>query len=401
MASIDTFRMEDNSMVPFLTKQKVSIERGAGAYVFDEEGNKYLDFTGGWGVTSLGHSHPVILEALIEQGKKILHNPNSGLTYSPARAQLLSILQKVLPENLTHIFFVNSGAEANDAAIKLARKITGRTTIISTYQSFHGRTMGTLSATGQSRHQDKFAPLMPGCRFVAYNDVTDLEKTLDDSVAAVILEPIQGEGGVWVPSKNYLQEVEKLCHENGSLLIVDEIQTGFCRTGPMFITGEMGIGADFLTIAKGIAGGFPFGAFAVSKSIAHKIEIGDHGGTYCGNPLGCAVASAVIDYLVENKVSENVELLGKLAMNRLLSLKAMYPNAVSGVRGKGLLLLIDFDNESIAATVYGMCLSKGLFVTLTNGTGIRIFPALNLKKQELEEGLAIIEQVIAHVENAL
>lgn len=395
MASIETFKIEDNSMVPFFVKQKVSIERGDGVYVYDEEGNKYLDFTGGWGVTSLGHAHPVILEALYEQGKKIMHSPNSGISYSPARAKLLSVLGNVLPEHLTHVFFVSSGAEANDAAIKLARKVTGRTDIISTFQSFHGRTMGTLSTTGQSKHQDKFNPLMPGCRFVAYNDLAALEKAMNNTVAAVILEPIQGEGGVHVPSKDYLQEVKKLCHENGSILIVDEIQTGFCRTGPMFMTSEQGVKADFITMAKGIAGGFPFGAFAVSKKVANKIEIGDHGGTYCGNPLGCAVASSVINYLVENNVSENVKAMGKIAMAHLKSLKNEYPDVVSNVRGKGLLLLIDFNNESIAAKVYEMCLSNGLFVTLTNGTGARIFPALNIKKQELEEGLVILEKVLA------
>lgn len=229
MSSIETFKTEDSLMAPFFNKQKISIERGEGVYVFDEEGNRYLDFTGGWGVTSLGHAHPVILDALLEQGKKIIQNPNSGLTYSPARAKLLTVLREILPDHLTKIFFTNSGAESNDAAIKLARKTTGRTDVISAHGSFHGRTISTASATGQSKHRDKFHPLMPNYRFVEFNHLAAIERAMDGSVAAVILEPVQGEGGVRVPAKNYLKEVEKLCHKNGSLLIADEIQTGFCR----------------------------------------------------------------------------------------------------------------------------------------------------------------------------
>ena len=394
MSSIDTFKIEDDMMLPVFSKQKISIERGEGVYVYDEEGNRYLDFTAGWGVTSLGHAHPVILDALLEQGKKILQNPNSGLTYSPARARLLSVMREVLPGHLTHVFFTNSGAEANDAAIKLARKTTGRTDVISTTGSFHGRTISTASATGQAKHRDKYNPLMPNCRFVKFNDLDELEKALDEQVAAVILEPIQGEGGVRVPSADYLKQVEILCHLNGSLLIVDEIQTGFCRTGPMFVTGALGVKADFLTMAKGIAGGFPFGAFAVSRQVSEKIEIGDHGGTYCGNPLGCAVARAVIQYLIKNRISENVENMGQLARQHLSGIKAKHPELVSEIRGKGLLLLIDFHQEAIATKVKDNCLANGLIVTQTHQTGIRIFPALNIEKQVLEEGLEVLEQAI-------
>ncbi|RJQ85151.1 MAG: aspartate aminotransferase family protein [Desulfobacteraceae bacterium] len=399
MSSLDTFKIEDSLMVRVFKKQKISIERGAGVYVWDEEGNRFLDFTAGWGVTSLGHSHPVVLQALIEQGKKIIQNPNSGLTYSPARANLLSVLREVLPGHLTHVFFTNSGAEANDAAIKLARKTTGRTDVVSAQGSFHGRTISTASATGQSKHRDKFNPLMPNYRFVAYNDLAELKRSLDKNVAAVILEPVQGEGGVRVPSEDYLPQVEKLCHGNGSLLIMDEIQTGFCRTGPMFMTGSLGVKADFMTMAKGIAGGFPLGAFAVSDWVSQKIQIGDHGGTYCGNPLGCAVAHAVINYLLENRIAEHVQKMGAAAMKRLSDLKAGHPDIISDTRGKGLLLLIDFHKESIATKVKDDCLDKGLLVTQTNGTGIRIFPALNIEKQELEEGLNIFEQVLALVTN--
>jgi acetylornithine/N-succinyldiaminopimelate aminotransferase len=397
MTSKETFDIEDRYLAPFFVKQKVSVEKGEGIYVWDEEGNKYLDFTSGWGVTCIGHANPVITNALIDQGRKIIQNPNSGLTYSPVRARLLSLLAEILPPNLTRVFFTNSGAEANDAAIKLARKVTGRPDIISTYQSFHGRTISTSSATGQAKHRDRYSPLMPNYRFVPYNDSKALESSLDTNVAAVILEPIQGEGGVRMPSEAYLTEVDKLCKQNGSLLIMDEIQTGFFRTGPAFVTGSSGIKADFLTMAKGIAGGFPFGAFAMSEAVEKKLDLGDHGGTYCGNPLGCAVAYAVIKYLIENNISRNVEELGGFAMERLSIWQKTYDSAIAEIRGKGLLLMIEFQSADTAKHIKDECLVRGLFVTQTQENGIRIFPALNIKKEELEEGLQIIESVIGSV----
>ena len=201
----------------------------------------YNDFTSGLGMTCIGHANPVITDALLNQGRKIIQNPNSGLTYSPARARLLSLFEGILPPNLTRVFFTNCGAEANDAAIKLACKVTGRPDIISTYQSFHGRTISTTSATGQAKHRDRYNPLMPNYRFVPYNDIEALKRSLDDNVAAVIIEPIQGEGGVCIPSEGYLKEADILCKNNGSLLIMDEIQTGFFRTGPAFVTGSCGV----------------------------------------------------------------------------------------------------------------------------------------------------------------
>ncbi|RJP84944.1 MAG: aspartate aminotransferase family protein [Desulfobacteraceae bacterium] len=397
MSSIVTFEIEDRYMAPFFPKQKISIERGEGVFVWDEEGRRYIDFTSGWGVTCIGHAQPVITEALVSQSRKILQNPNSGLTYSPARAGLLLLMKEVLPSHLTHIFFSNSGAEANDAAIKLARKVTGRLDVISTHQSFHGRTISTASATGQAKHREKFNPLMPNYRFVTYGDPDDLKQALDSDVAAFIIEPIQGEGGVHVPSKLYLKEVERLCRENGTLLIADEVQTGFCRTGPMFVTGEMGVNVDFLTMAKGIAGGFPFGGFAMSGQVASRLEFGDHGGTYCGNPLGCAVAHAVIRYLLDHKISENVEKMGSICLARMAEWKQNHPEAIGDIRGKGLLLLVEFADAEYAAKVADECLTRGLFVRQTQGSGIRVFPALNIKEAELEEGLAVMQAAVEAV----
>jgi acetylornithine/N-succinyldiaminopimelate aminotransferase len=395
MATDRTIELEDRLTPPFFKKTAVSIERGEGVYVWDEEGKRYLDFTAGWGVTCLGHSHPVILKALEEQARKIMQNPNSGLTYSPARAKLLDLITSILPAGLTRVFFSNSGAESNDAAIKLARKVTRRRDVISTELSFHGRTISTASATGQARHRERFDPLMPNYRFVPYDDIEAMEKTIDDEVAAVILEPIQGEGGVRVPNDAYLEAVSGLCKLHGALLIIDEIQTGFCRTGPMFAIGPLSVKADFLTMAKGIAGGFPFGAFAMAEHVAERIEPGDHGGTYSGNPLGCAVSYAVIRYLIDNRLSEHVVEAGRFVHKRLTAWIDRYPGFVIDVRGKGLLLIVELPDPVSATTVVNECLREGLFVSQTQGKMIRLFPPLNITRGEIGEGLAILEKAIA------
>ena len=396
MSTNQTISIEDAHTPPFFRKTPISIERGNGVYVWTEEGRRLIDFTAGWGVTCLGHAHPVIIEAMREQSGKIMQNPNSGLTYSPARARLLSLLLQILPSGLTRVFFSNSGAEANDAAIKLARKVTGRPDVVSCEQSFHGRTISTASATGQATHRERFNPLMPNYRFVPYNDVRAMVDSLDSSVAAVILEPIQGEGGVQIPSEGYLEEVSALCKAKGALLIVDEIQTGFCRTGPMFATGPW-VEPDIMTMAKGIAGGFPFGAFAMSEQVSERLEAGDHGGTYSGNPLGCAVAHAVITYLVDHGVGENARDQGRLALKRMNEWREVYPTLISDVRGRGLLLAVEFRAEKTATEVKERCLAGGLFVTQTQKNMIRLFPALTITRSEMEEGLEIMSRAIAAI----
>lgn len=395
----NTIATEDAHYAPFFNKTPISIERGEGIYVWDEDGNRYVDFTAGWGVTCLGHSHPVIIEALAAQSRKIMQNPNSGITYSPARAKLLSLLMDILPEGLTRVFFSNSGAEANDASIKLARKATGRLEVISTDLSFHGRTISTASATGQAKHRDKFKPLMPNYRFVPFNDLKAMENALDRDVAAVILEPIQGEGGVNLPAEGYLEAVSVLCKKNGSYLIVDEVQTGFCRTGPMFAIDGLKVIPDFFTLAKGIAGGFPFGAFAMTEEVSMKLEKGDHGGTYCGNPLGCAVAYAVIKHLLETEVTSHVESVGSFIYENLKALKQAHPAIIKTVRGKGLLLAMEVCDPQIAGDILAKSLGLGLFVNLTQGNVIRIFPALNIRKAEAEEGLELLGKAISLAEN--
>jgi len=301
-------------------------------------------------------------------------------------------MQEILPENLTRVFFANSGAEANDAAIKLARKATGKLNIISTEKSFHGRTISTVSATGQNSHRSRFNPLIPNHIFVPYNDIEAIEKVIRNDVAAVIVEPIQGEGGINLPDQDYLKNLSDSCTKNDVLLIVDEIQTGFFRTGQLFMSDNVKI--DILTMAKGIAGGFPFGAFAITEELNNKFEIGDHGGTYCGNPLGCAVAYSVIKHMLDNKIWENVEEVGKFAFKELKEMQKDHPDIIKDIRGKGLLIAIELVDEETSDSLNSKCLDNGLILNITQGNVMRIFPALNISKEEMKEGLNIFKRAL-------
>lgn len=391
---MDTLSIENQLAIPFLKKIPISIARGQGVYVWDEAGRKYVDFTAGWGVTSIGHANPVLSEAICQQSRTLLQTPSSGLVCSPVRAALLKKMSEILPGKLSRIFFANSGAEANDAVIKLARKISGRLDVISMTQSFHGRTISTASATGQAKHREKYNPLMPNYRFVPFNDIEAMRQAIDANVAAVLLEPVQGEGGVILPKKGYLEAVSALCQQHGVYLIVDEVQTGFCRTGPMFAINRHDLSADFLTMAKGIGGGFPFAAFAVTEAVAAKVEIGDHGGTYCGNPLGCAAALAVVQYLIDHDIETNVEAVGKYVIDRMRTLWKKYPEMIADVRGVGLLVAVEFRDTEISRRIYEACLKAGLFINVTQGKIFRIFPALTITPAEAGEGLAIFESVV-------
>lgn len=391
---MNTVAVEDKYMAPFFNKTPLSIERGKGVHVWDEGGKQYLDFTSGWGVTCIGHANPVITRAICGQAKKIIQNPNSGITYSPARARLLALMSRILPPGLVRVFFASSGAEANDAVIKLARKVSGKMNVVSMEQSFHGRTISTASATGQAVHREKFNPLMPNYLFVPYNNLRALKEVISRDVAAVILEPVQGEGGVIVPDSDYLAKVSSLCRKNKVFLIVDEVQTGFCRTGPMFASKLPGVKIDFLTMAKGIAGGFPFGAFAVTEEVARKFEKGDHGGTYCGNPLGCAVSHAVIEYLVDNRISAHVKKIGRDTLAVLRGWKHTYPGLVADVRGRGLLIAMQVTSNDAAVAIKDYCLDNGLILNVTHGTVIRVFPALTTTWKEMLKGLAILEDAV-------
>lgn len=387
----NTISIENDRLVPFFNRIPLVVERGKGVNVWDDAGKQYIDFTSGWGVTCIGHANPVITNAIVKQAGKIVATPNAGQAYSPVRAELLDTLAGILPAGLTRIFFGSNGAEVNDAAIKLSRKVSGRMTIISASGGFHGRTTISASATGLAVHRETFNPTFAGNVFVPYNDLDAMARAINSSVAAVILEPVLGEGGVIVPNPHYLAEVSRLCRNNGVFLIVDEVQTGFCRTGPMFASERSDVAIDFLTMAKGIAGGFPFAAFAVTEPLASRFEKGDHGGTYCGNPLGCAVSLAVVRYLLDNNVSAHVQELGSETLAQLKVWQDEYPGVVTDVRGKGMLLAIELSDSKIGSEVFNRCLENGLIINVVQGRIIRLFPALTVTRVEMREALAILK----------
>jgi len=394
-----SIEIEDRLGITFCDRQPIAIERGEGCLVWDEDGEEYLDFTSGWGVTCLGHSHPLITAAIIEQSKKIIQNPNSGFTYSPSRAKLLETLSAVLPKNLAKVYFANSGAEANDAAIKLARKITGKSKIVSTLASFHGRTFNTLSVSGGRDNADQFLPSLKGNCFVPFGDLLALRGVLDENTAAVILEPIQGEGGVRIPDDEYFSAVADLCKTRGILLIIDEIQTGFCRTGKFFAIehSKISIQPDIMTMGKGIAGGFPFAAFAVSLEVDRQLSKGDHGGTFCGNPLACSVAAAVVQYLSTANIAERVAESGQLLINGLLQLRERFPGLIGEVRGKGLLCAFELESDKLVAEVTEAALHQGLLVTPTRNRIIRLIPPLIVSAAEISRALNQLESALASV----
>jgi len=400
---MNTIEIEDNLGITFCNRQPIAIERGEGVYVWDETGQKYLDFTSGWGVTCLGHAHPCITQAITEQACKIIQNPNSGFTYAPSRARLLKLLAQILPPSLSKVYFANSGAEANDAALKLARKIQGKSKVISTGGSFHGRTFNTLSVSGGIDNTSRYLPAMSENCFVEFGNFAALQAQMDANTAAVIVETVQGEGGVRIPDPEYLGKVARLCKAQGVLLIVDEIQTGFCRTGKFFAMQHSSseIEPDFLTMGKGIAGGFPFAAFAVSAAIASQLAKGDHGGTYCGNPLGCAVSEVVVTYLIEHKVAEKVSGDGVKLLSALRALQENYPKLILELRGQGLLCALQLPSDEVVTELTRACLERGLLVTPTRNRVVRLIPSLLINSAEMAAGLAILDSALSSVVQAV
>jgi acetylornithine/N-succinyldiaminopimelate aminotransferase len=394
-----TIAVEDSLGLTVCNKQQIAIERGLGSYVWDEDGRKYLDFTSGWGVTALGHSHPVIVNAITNQAAKLMQNPNSGFTYSPVRSRLLAKMQSILPTGLHRVFFANSGAEANDGAVKLARKVTGRPTVIAVSGSFHGRTLSTLSLSGGPENAARYLPIVPSNVFAPFGDIEALAALMSAQVAAVIVEPVQGEGGVQMSPPGYLQALSRLCREHGALFIADEVQTGFCRTGSFFAVDASGVNPDILTMGKGIAGGFPFAAFAVSDAVAAGIQKGDHGGTYCGNPLGCAVAEAVLDYLQANEIAARTLDMGATILQRLAALPTEFPEQVSALRGRGLLIGIQMRSDAQVTALTAACLEKGLIVTPTRNGVLRLIPSLLVSAQEVDEAIGLLRSALLKLQS--
>lgn len=394
---MSTIDIENRLGLAFSERLELAFTHGKGTRVWDEAGKAYLDFTSGWGVNCLGHGHPALVSALATQAARIMQSPNAGFTYSPERAALLSLLHSVLPPTLVKTFFCNSGAEANDAALKLARKITGRSKVITTVGAFHGRSFNTLSVTRGVDNTSRYVPVLPGTRFVPHGDSNAIAAIIDDETAAVIVEPIQGEGGVQIPPANYLAEVQSLCRQHGTLLIVDEVQTGFCRTGKFFALehSPTPIEPNIMTLGKGIAGGFPFAAFAVSASVAARLGRDDHGGTYCGNPLGCAVSRETITYLRDNAIAERVATIGTGLLSGLRDLHQQFPALLRDARGLGLLAALEFHDHAHSRLVTRLCAERGLLVVPTRNGIVRLLPDLLVNAADIEAALAVLRGVLA------
>lgn len=380
--------------LPVFGRYPMVMELGQGCRVWDNEGNEYVDAFAGIAVNSLGYNHPVLVKAISEQASKLMHCSN--LYYTEIQAKALRVVAEAT--GMDRIFFANCGAEGNEGAMKLARKYgvskaPTKYKIISADESFHGRTFDTLAATGHDYYHVGYGPLSPGHVLVPYGDIKALEDQMDDDVCAVLLEPIQGEGGVHVPSDEYLQQVRALCDKHDALLIFDEVQTGVARTGKWFAYMHSGVKPDILTFAKGIGGGFPVAGFAVSERLAHVFKPGDHGGTFGGNPLACAAVYATLTTIKSEGLVDKVAEKGEYFKNELRKLQEKYPDKVTDVRGCGLMLGMEVDGEG--KPIVESCLANNVIVNCTAGNVIRIVPPLIISREEIDIVVAALDKALA------
>lgn len=380
--------------LPVFGRCPMVMELGQGCRVWDNEGNEYVDAFAGIAVNSLGYNHPVLVKAISEQVAKLMHCSN--LYYTEIQAKALRMVAEAT--GMDRIFFANCGAEGNEGAMKLARKYgvskaPTKYKIISADESFHGRTFDTLAATGHDYYHVGYGPLSPGHVLVPYGDIKALEAQMDDDVCAVLLEPIQGEGGVHVPSDEYLQQVRALCDKHDALLIFDEVQTGVARTGKWFAYMHSGVKPDVLTFAKGIGGGFPVAGFAVPERLAHVFKPGDHGGTFGGNPLACAAVYATLTTIKSEGLVDKVAEKGEYFKNELRKLQEKYPDKVTDVRGCGLMLGMEVAGEG--KPIVESCLANNVIVNCTAGNVIRIVPPLIISKEEIDIVVAALDKALA------
>jgi len=364
--------------------------------VWSSDGKEYLDFVGGVAVNILGHCHPRVVVAIQKQAQRLLHVSN----YYYIEPQIK--LAKLLVENsfADKVFFCNSGAEANEAAIKLSRKYSKEQVnpnlfeIITARNSFHGRTLATLTATGQEKFHKGFEPLVPGFKYVAFNDISAMRKEITKDTCAVMLEPIQGEGGVNMPDQNYLKEIRDLCNEYNILLILDEVQTGMGRTGKFFAYEHFGITPDIMTIAKGLGGGMPIGAMLATDKVASAFQPGNHATTFGGNPLACAAAVATIETLLEDGfILDQCNRMGKYFMERLEQLKTGFPRLIKEVRGKGLLLGMEITQDG--DPIVRACLEKGMLINCTAGNVLRFIPPLIVQRKDIDYLVDKLKEIFA------
>jgi len=384
--------MEKQYYAQTVRRQPVVLVRGQGCRVWDADGKEYLDLVAGWAVNNLGHAHPVVTHAIAEQAATLVQTSNQFYTVP----QLL--LAQLLIEHscLDRVFFGNSGAEANEGALKLARKYgkqqrDGAYEVITATNSFHGRTLATLAATGQPHYQEAFVPLQPGFVHVPYNDVEAIIQATTDKTAAVMLEPVQGEGGVNIPAPDYLQRVRAWCDRQGLLFILDEIQTGMGRLGSLFGYQEYGVEPDVMTLAKGLGYGVPIGAF-LAKEGCMALEPGDHGSTFGGNALTTAAAYAGTKYLIDHDIPAQVKRMELYLLQHLQALREQFP-CVAAVRGKGLLAAMEFDSD-IASRVVTQANDAGVLLNAVRPNTVRFMPPLTITMEEVDEAAERLQKAL-------
>jgi len=374
------------------------IVKGRGNRIYDSEGREYLDFINGLAVNNLGHCNPRITVAFQKQAQRLVHTSNLFYTEPQVR------LARLLVENsfADKVFFCNSGAEANEAAIKLIRKYfkekgEGRYEIITAYNSFHGRTMATITATGQERFHKGYEPLLPGFTYVPYNDITSMEKAITDKTAAVMVEPIQGEGGVNIPDKNYLNQLRRICDSNGILLVLDEVQTGIGRTGKLFAYQHSDIKPDIMTLAKGLGNGLPIGAMLAVDEVAQAFTPGSHASTFGGTPLVCSAAIEVLKTLTEDEIIlDNCVRMGKYIMEELRELREKYPHIIKDVRGKGLMIGMELNIKG--EDVVQECIKKGIVINCTMERVLRFLPSLDIDRLDIDTLINTLSEVFSKIE---
>lgn len=366
------------------------ITKGAGCYMYDADGNEILDMFPGWAVSGIGHCHPKVVEAVQKQAAELLHIDNTF--YS----ELQGILAKLLSERAFggKSFFCNSGAEANEGALKLARLYTekGKYKFITAQGSFHGRTFATVTATAQPKYHEGFLPLLPGFVYVPFNDIKALEEAFDDEVAAVMIEPIQGEGGINVATEEYMQAIRQLCDKNGAVMILDEVQTGIGRCGKWFGYQHFEVEPDIITMAKTLGGGVAIGAMMAKDQIAKALVPGKHASTFGGNSLACAAAIAVIEAIEEENLLENANTIGEYTKKKLEELKNKH-SVIDHVRGIGLMIGVQL--TAPGADIVNKCLEKGLRINCTHDTVIRFMPPMIAKEEHIDKAVEILDNVLS------
>ncbi|MGA2916043.1 MAG: aspartate aminotransferase family protein [Sedimentisphaerales bacterium] len=392
MTTQEVINLFDKYVIGNYSRLPKVIVRGKGCYIIDSDGGKILDMFPGWAVSGIGHCHPKVVQAIKKQAKILLHMDNTFYTELQGRlAQMLS--DRAFGGKC---FFCNSGAEANEAALKLARIYTakGKYKFITAFGSFHGRTFGAMTATAQPKKFESFQPVVPGFVYVPFNDVDALQKAFDDEVAAVMIEPIQGEGGINVATPEYMSAIRQLCDKHQAVMIFDEVQTGMGRTGKWFGYQHYGIEPDIITLAKTLGGGVAIGAMMAKPNIAASFTPGTHASTFGGNCIACAAGIAVIEVIEEENMLQNAQEMGKYTMDKLNKLKSKY-SIIDHIRGKGLMIGIQLKSPGVE--IVKNCLTAGLRINCTQDTVLRFMPPMNITAKQIDKAVKILDKVLSEM----